>query len=67
MTLTDDHRIVVSKEFTGSDRAIGLLRNLHGRPLKTPLPGEPLVSSEFIGWHREPDRGGVFRAPGLPL
>ena len=66
-TLTDDRRIVVSKEFTGSDQAIGLLRSLHGKALKTPLAGEPLVSSEFIGWHREPDRGGVFRAPGLPL
>lgn len=66
-TLTDDRRILVSGEFTGSDRALSLLRNLHGRPLKDPLPGEPPVSREFIRWHREPEFGGVFRIPSLPM
>ncbi len=35
-TLTDDRRILVSKEFTGSDRALSTLRDLHGKPLRTP-------------------------------
>jgi len=66
-TLTDDRRILVSREFTGSDEAIRLLREQHGKPLHPPLPGESLVDMEYIQWHREPDLGGVFRAPGLPL
>lgn len=66
-TLTDDRRILVSSEFTGSEPALGLLRNLHGKPLKDPLPGEPAVSCEFIRWHREPEFGGVFRLPALPI
>lgn len=66
-TLTDDRRILVSKEFTGSDRAVAMLRDLHGRPLRPPLPGEPLVSEAYIRWHREKDLGGVFKLPALPL
>ncbi len=66
-SLTDDRRILVSLEFTGSETAVRLLRELHGRPLCAPLPGEPLVNAEYIQWHRERDLGGVFRAPGLPL
>jgi putative restriction endonuclease len=66
-TLTDDRRILVSSEFTGSEQALSLLRSLHGKPLKDPLPGESSVSREFIRWHREPERGGVFRVPALPL
>jgi putative restriction endonuclease len=65
--MTDDRRIQLSKEFTGSDQAISKLRNLHGKPLRKPLAGEALVSEEFIRWHREPDFGGVFRSPALPL
>jgi putative restriction endonuclease len=66
-TLTDDRRILVSKDFTGSDRAVSLLRDLHGKPLACPLPGEPLVSEQFIRWHREQEQGGVFKLPALPL
>jgi putative restriction endonuclease len=66
-TLTDDRRILVSREFTGSEQALSLLRNLHGKPMKDPLPGEASVSCEFIRWHREPAFGGVFRLPALPL
>lgn len=47
-TLTDDRRILVSKEFTGSDRAISMLRNLHGKSLRMPLPGEAPVSAAYI-------------------
>ena len=64
-TLDDERRVVVSREFSGSDNAIAELRGLHGRPLRAPVPGCPPLSIEAIRWHREPNRGGVFRAPGL--
>jgi len=64
-TLDDDRRVVVSREFSGSDNAIAELRGLHGRPLRAPVPGCPPLSIEAIRWHREPDRGGVFRSPPL--
>jgi putative restriction endonuclease len=66
-TLTDDRRILVSSEFTGTDTAVEKVRSLHGKPIRGPLPGEPSISIEYIKWHREPDLGGVFRPPALPL
>ena len=65
-TLSDERRVLVSSEFTGSDEATTLLRGLHGRPLRTPLPGFEPVQREHIRWHREPQLGGVFRQPALP-
>ncbi|MGR3276927.1 phosphorothioated DNA-binding restriction endonuclease [Acaryochloris marina NIES-2412] len=64
-TLTDDRRILVSREFTGSDSAVEKVRSLHGRAIRDPLQGEPKIEVEFIRWHREPDLGGVFRSPAL--
>jgi len=64
-SLTDERRVIVSAEFTGSDEATHRLRALHGKPLREPLPGFAPVSVESIRWHREADLGGVFRAPGL--
>ncbi len=64
-TLDDERRVLVSRRFSGSDNAIAELRGLHGRPLRAPVPGCPPLSIEAIRWHREPNRGGVFRAPGL--
>ncbi|MDJ0909809.1 MAG: HNH endonuclease [Woeseiaceae bacterium] len=66
-SLTDDRRILVSSDFTGSSSAISRLRDLHGQPLRTPLTDEDRLSVEYIQWHREPDLGGVFRGPHLPL
>lgn len=66
-TLTDDRRVLVSREFTGSDAAVEKVRFLHGKPIRDPLPGEPKIETKFIKWHREPDLGGVFRAPALTL
>lgn len=66
-SLTDERRVIVSSEFTGSDVATQQLRSLHGQPLRDPLPGCEPVSVESIRWHREPDLGGVFREPGLQL
>jgi putative restriction endonuclease len=64
-SLTDDREIIVSAQLTGSDEAVQRLRSLHGRPLRPPLPGHEPVRREFIRWHREPDKGGVFRQPAL--
>ena len=64
-TLTDDRRVLVSSAFTGSDVALDMLRGLHGRPLRSPVRKDQLVASEFIRWHREPELGGVFRAPAI--
>jgi putative restriction endonuclease len=64
-SLTDDRRILVSADFTGTDEAVMKIRGLHGQPLRDPQPGMPLVSVEFIRWHREKGHGGVFRQPAL--
>lgn len=66
-SLTDDRRILVSADFTGSDEAVEKIRSLHGRPLRPPQQGMPLVSMEYIRWHREKEFGGVFRHPALSL
>ncbi len=66
-TLTDDRRVLVSREFTGSDAAVEKVRSLHGKPIRDPLLGEPKIDLEFIKWHREPKLGGVFRTPALTL
>ena len=66
-SLTDDRRILVSTHFTGTDETVSRIREQHGQPLRTPLPGEPLVDLDFIQWHREPELGGIFRQPALPL
>ncbi len=39
----------------------------NGQPLRKPQLGDPPVSVEYIQWHREPDKGGVFREPALPI
>lgn len=65
--LTDERRVLVSAKFTGTDEATALLRNLHGSELRAPLTGYEPVRPDFIRWHREPEHGGVFRQPSLPL
>lgn len=66
-SLTDDRRIIVSSEFTGTDITTERIRSLHGNALRNPLPGFSAISVEHIRWHREQDEGGVFRGPPLPL
>ena len=66
-TLTDDRRVLVSEELTGTDATVERIRSYHGQPIRQPLPGEPPVGLGFIRWHREPEEGGVFRQPGLRL
>jgi putative restriction endonuclease len=66
-TLTDNRRILVSKNYTGSDIAISRLRTFHGASLQDPIAGEPKISIEYIKWHREPQFGGVFHGPALKL
>jgi putative restriction endonuclease len=66
-SLTDDRRILVAAELTGSEEALERIRARHGQPLRAPLPGQPPIDLASIRWHREPTLGGVFRAPALPL
>ena len=66
-SLSDDRRIIVSSHLTGTDETITRIRGHHGKPLRSPLLGEPTLNDKFIQWHREPDLGGVFRSPALPL
>ena len=65
-SLTDDRRILVSAHFTGNHETVARLRERHGQPLLEPIQGSP-PKPEFIEWHREPELGGVFRQPALPL
>jgi len=66
-TLTDDRRVLVSADLTGTDETVARVRGLHGESLRIPIPGSPEISVEYIQWHREPDQGGVFRHPALLL
>ena len=66
-TLTDDRRVLVSADFTGSDAAIDRLRRLHGNHIRSPLDAAHAVATEYIRWHREPTLGGIFRQPALPI
>ncbi|MED5372987.1 MAG: HNH endonuclease [Myxococcota bacterium] len=64
-TLSDERRVLVSAEFTGTSEAVARLRQFHGKPLREPLPGYGPVDLRFIRWHRDRDKGGVFRGPAL--
>jgi putative restriction endonuclease len=66
-SLTDDRRVLVSQDLTGSDETTELLHSLHGHPIGKPLPHFAQVEVNYIRWHREPKLGGIFRAPALPL
>ena len=66
-TLTDDRRVLVSADLTGTDATVARIRSLHGEAIRPPLAGEPSISVEYIHWHRDPDLGGVFKHPALPL
>jgi putative restriction endonuclease len=66
-SLTDDRRVLVSAEFTGSDSAVDRIRSRHGERLREPLRGELPLAVDYIRWHREAEFGGVFRGPGLGL
>lgn len=64
-TLTDDHHILVSSKFTGTDETIARIRDRHNKPLREPLNEDHKIDRKFIQWHREKDLGGVFRGPAL--
>lgn len=65
-SISDDHRVLVSQEFTGSDAGLERIRSLSGQRIRDPLPGQPKLNVEYIRWHREAEHGGIFRAPALP-
>ena len=64
-SLSDDRRILVSKQFSGSDEAISMLRPLQGKPIRAPKSEVDALRVDFIRWHREPSLGGVFRWPAI--
>lgn len=66
-SLTDDRRVLVSADLTGTDATVERIRGMHGEPMRAPISVALEVSVEYIQWHREPDQGGVFRQPALPL
>jgi putative restriction endonuclease len=66
-TLTDDRRILVSADYTGSEAAVVRLREHHGKPIRAPIGGESPIGVDYIRWHREPGLGGVFRGPAMSL
>ncbi|MBM96337.1 MAG: hypothetical protein CMI09_10910 [Oceanospirillaceae bacterium] len=65
-SLSDDHRILISQEFSGSDIGLERIRSLSGQRIREPLAGQPKLNVDYIRWHREAERGGIFRAPALP-
>ena len=66
-TLTDDRRLLVSADYTGSEAAVVRLREHHGKPIRKPVAGEPLLGLDYIRWYRESNLGGVFRGPALAI
>lgn len=64
-SLTDDRCVLVSRHFSGSPTANGLLLPLKGARLRDPLPGFEPVHVDYIRWHREEKLGGVFKGPAL--
>ena len=65
-TLSDDRRVLVSAELTGTAATVGELRAFHGQSIRAPLSANDEIALEFIRWHRKPELGGVFRHPALP-
>jgi putative restriction endonuclease len=59
MSLTDDHRILVSEHFAGSDVVSTGVAALTHRPLRRPISGRRPPGAQFLSWHRRE----VFRAP----
>ena len=47
-SLSDDRRIIVSSHLTGTDETITRIRGHHGKPLRSPLLGEPTLNDKFI-------------------
>ena len=64
-SLTDDHKILVSKNLTGDGTALARLRSRHRKPLIMPHDPRDWAGVDFIRWHREEKLGGVFRTPPL--
>jgi putative restriction endonuclease len=67
ISLTDDRRILISNELSGSEDIVDGIRQLSGKKMAQPVKGSLEVDSIFIRWHREPRLGGVFRGQALPV
>jgi putative restriction endonuclease len=65
-SIDDNYRVLVSALLTGNEPTTERLRELHGKPIRRPIGDFPCIDLEFIHWHREVAKGGVFRHPALP-
>jgi putative restriction endonuclease len=59
-TLTDDRRVMVSKELHGSDATEQWITRFHGHTLRMPRRPAHQPEVAFVAWHRRE----VFREPG---
>lgn len=58
-TLTEDHRLMVSEDVSGSEATEAWVTRFHGQPLRTPSSPAQRPARVFIEWHHRE----VFRAP----
>jgi putative restriction endonuclease len=59
IALSDDHKVLVSREFRGGREWGARFLRVSGAPLVGPQAGEAPVRAEFAAWHRKE----VFRGP----
>ncbi len=62
-SLTDDRRVLVSAELTGTDATVERIRALHGQPIRAPLGGEPEVDLDFIDQDQVLEKDIDFEKP----
>ncbi len=57
--LDANRRVIVSQDVHGRSEVDNYLLRFHGKSLKEPQSGEPVIGKEFIDWHRKV----IFRHP----
>lgn len=62
-TLTEDRRVLVSDELSGSQATDQWVSRFHGAPLQVPSGPAQRPDPVFVAWHQRE----VFRAPGRHL
>jgi putative restriction endonuclease len=58
-----DHRVIVSRRFNGSGRARELIIDLAGKPLHPPQHGLPVPAADHLAWHGTEVFNGEARTP----
>jgi putative restriction endonuclease len=63
ITFSEDHRVLVSENATGSAIFSHLVLDFHGQPIREPIRASYSPNATFVTWHvRE-----VFREPARAL